>query len=55
MIPKVERLTQLIRPYVKEDPYKKQDMDKFDQELSVITKYIEERRKYLYRKLAALN
>ncbi|PFP28952.1 spore coat protein [Bacillus sp. AFS073361] len=55
MIPKAEKLSQLIRPYVLEDPYKKQDMDKFDQELSVITKYIEERRKYLSRKLAALN
>jgi len=55
MIPKAEKLTQLIRPYVLKDPYKKQDIDKFDQELSVITKYIEERRKYLSRKLAALN
>ncbi|MEH7076925.1 CotH kinase family protein [Neobacillus drentensis] len=55
MIPKVEKLTQLIRPYVIQDPYKKQDMDIFDQELSVITKYIEERRTYLYRKLAKLD
>ena len=55
MIPKVEKLTQLIRPYVIQDPYKKQDLDIFDQELSVITKYIEERRTYLYRKLAKLD
>jgi spore coat protein H len=55
MIPKVEKLTQLIRPFVIQDPYKKQNIDTFDQELSVITKYIEERRKYLYRKLVILN
>ncbi|MDR7240115.1 CotH kinase family protein [Neobacillus drentensis] len=55
MIPKVEKLTQLIRPFVSQDPYKKQDIDLFDRELSVITNYIEERRKYLYRKLAILD
>ncbi|MEH7307222.1 CotH kinase family protein [Neobacillus drentensis] len=55
MIPKVEKLTQLIRPFVIQDPYKKQDIDIFDKELSVIKNYIEERRKYLYRKLAKLD
>jgi len=55
MIPKVEKMTQSIRPFVKQDPYKKHDINIFDQELSVITKYIEERRKYLYRKLAILD
>ncbi|CAH2717024.1 Inner spore coat protein H [Neobacillus rhizosphaerae] len=54
MIPRVEKLLQLIRPYVKQDPYKKQNMDDFDKELAVITEYIEERRKYLQRKLTKL-
>ena len=55
MIPKVEKLTKLIRPFVIQDPYKKQDIDLFDREVSVITNYIEERRKYLSRKLAILD
>ena len=55
MIPKVEKLTQLIRPFVIQDPYEKQNIDMFDQELSVIRKYIEERRTYLYRKLTKLD
>lgn len=55
MTPKVENLIQLIRPFVNQDPYKKQNMDIFDQEISVITKYIEERRKYLNRKIATLD
>jgi spore coat protein H len=54
MVPKVEKLTQMIRPFVIQDPYKKQHIDLFDQELAVIAEYIEERRKYLYRKLALL-
>jgi spore coat protein H len=54
MIPKVEKLTQLIRPSVNQDPYKKQNMDIFDQEISVITNYIEERRTYLNRKIVKL-
>ncbi|NHC42076.1 spore coat protein [Bacillus sp. MM2020_1] len=55
MIPKVEKLTKFIRPFVIQDPYKKQDIDLFDREVSVITNYIEERRKYLSRKLAILD
>jgi len=55
MVPKVEKLTQMIRPFVSQDPYKKQNIDLFDQELAVITEYIEERRKYLFRKLALLD
>ncbi|WP_066066669.1 CotH kinase family protein [Neobacillus soli] len=54
MIPKVENLLQLIRPYVLQDPYKKQALNDFDQELAVITEYIVERRKYLQRKLSIL-
>jgi spore coat protein H len=55
IVPKVEKLTQMIRPFVLQDPYKKQNIDLFDQELAVITEYIVERRKYLYTKLATLN
>jgi spore coat protein H len=55
MIPKVEQLLQLIRPYVLLDPYKKQNMDKFDMELAVISEYIRERRAYLQRKLPELD
>ena len=51
LIPKVEKLLLLIRPYVLQDPYKKQAIEKFDRELEVITTYIEERRDYLSRKL----
>ncbi|MGG1678084.1 CotH kinase family protein [Neobacillus sp. NRS-1170] len=55
MIPRAEKLLQLIRPYVLQDPYKKQNIDQFDQELEVISNYIKERRNYLQRKLAKLN
>lgn len=55
IVPKVEKLTQMIRPFVLQDPYKKQNIDLFDQELAVIMKYIEDRRKYLYTKLATLD
>lgn len=51
MMPRVEKLLQLIRPYVLQDPYKKQLIDDFDQERDVIANYIEERRKYLQRKI----
>jgi spore coat protein H len=54
MIPKVEKLTQLIRPYVLQDPYKKQTIENFDKELEVILEYIEKRRIYLQRKLSKL-
>ncbi|MCL6574253.1 MAG: CotH kinase family protein [Bacillus sp. (in: Bacteria)] len=52
MIPKVEYYLQLVRPYVLQDPYKKQTIDKFDKELAVIKEYIVERREYLQRKLS---
>jgi spore coat protein H len=55
MKPKVEKLLTLIRPYVLQDPYKKQHINDFDLELGFITKYIQERRRYLYGKLAKLN
>ncbi|ETI69130.1 CotH kinase family protein [Neobacillus vireti] len=55
MIPNVENLLQLVRPYVLQDPYKKQTIGDFDKESAVIAKYIEERRRYLQRKLAKLD
>jgi spore coat protein H len=51
MIPKIVCQLELIRPYVLKDPYKKQNIDKFDLELAVISEYIVERREYLQRKL----
>jgi spore coat protein H len=54
MIPRVEKQLQLIRPFVLEDPYKKQNIDKFDNELGIISEYIEKRREYLQRKLPKL-
>ncbi|WML40026.1 CotH kinase family protein [Neobacillus sp. OS1-2] len=54
MMPRVEKLLQLIRPYVLLDPYKKQTIDDFDQEREVIANYIEERRIYLQRKITIL-
>jgi spore coat protein H len=55
MIPKVETLLQTIRPYVLLDPYKKQQVENFDKELALISTYIEERKKYLKRKLHKLD
>jgi spore coat protein H len=55
LIPKIEKLTQSIRPFFLQDPYIKQSIDLFDQELMVIMEYIEERRKYINRKLVTLD
>jgi spore coat protein H len=54
MNPKVEKLLQLIRPYVLLDPYKKEQIEDFDKELVIISEFIEERRNYLKRKLHKL-
>jgi spore coat protein H len=51
MIPRVENLLKTIRPYVLQDPYKKQNIEDFDKELEVISRFIEERRNYIKRKL----
>lgn len=51
MIPKLEKLLQLIRPYVLLDPYKQDKINEFDNELEVITKYIEERKNLLQKEL----
>lgn len=55
MMPRVEKLLQSIRPFVLEDPYKRDHIDQFDGELKVISDYIEERRNYLSRKLSKLD
>ncbi|MEO2078301.1 MAG: CotH kinase family protein [Bacillus sp. (in: firmicutes)] len=54
MVPKVERLLQLIRPYVLKDPYKSNQMEQFDNEMDVIIEYINERRNYLKRMMVRL-
>lgn len=54
LIPRVETLQNMIRPYVLQDPYKKQDIGQFDKEIQVISQYIEERRNYLQTKLSKL-
>jgi spore coat protein H len=54
MTPKVQNLLQTIRPYLLQDPYKKQNIEEFDNELNVFLSYIEERRQYLKRKLYKL-
>lgn len=51
MMPKVERLLQQVRPFVLQDPYIKHNIADFDKEPEVISKYIEDRRMYLQRKL----
>jgi spore coat protein H len=55
MMPKAEKLSQHIRPYLLNDPYKKKYLNEFDQELNVIKDYIEDRRDYLQRKLSKLD
>jgi spore coat protein H len=54
MMPRVENLLRNIRPYVLQDPYKKQNIEDFDKELEVISGFIEERRNYIKRKLDKL-
>lgn len=54
MTPKVEGLLQTVRPYVLQDPYKKEHIADFDKELEVILKFIEERSGYLKRKMHKL-
>ncbi|MGZ4159623.1 MAG: CotH kinase family protein, partial [Neobacillus sp.] len=51
LAPKVEGLLQSIRPYVLQDPYKKEQIEDFDKEFEVILKFIEERRVYLKKKM----
>jgi spore coat protein H len=54
MMPKVENLLKQIRPFVLLDPYKKQQITEFDNEIEVIRQFIEERRIYLKSQLHKL-
>lgn len=53
--PKIEKLINSLRPYVLKDPYKKKEIDKFDQELDFILSFIEKRRNYLKSRLYKLD
>jgi spore coat protein H len=53
--PKIERIYQLIRPYVLLDPYKKDQIDLFDTEPNRIFSFIENRKNYLQSKLYKLD
>lgn len=55
MMPRAEALQKSIRPFILQDPYKRESIQSFDQELDVIREYIEERRKYLKSKLYKLD
>ncbi|MGG3563361.1 CotH kinase family protein [Neobacillus rhizosphaerae] len=54
MVPRVELLLQLIRPYVLRDPYKNKEIEQFDKEMDVIKEYIIGRRNYLKRMMVSL-
>ncbi|MDP4087355.1 MAG: CotH kinase family protein [Bacillota bacterium] len=53
--PKIESMVNLIKPYVLMDPYKKEEIQLFDQEPEFIFTYIENRRSYLKSKLYKLD
>lgn len=53
--PKIERMHQSIRPYVLLDPYKKDEIDLFDNEPKQIYTFIENRKRYLKSKLFKLD
>ena len=54
MVPRVEQLLELIRPYVLRDPYKNKEIEQFDKEMDVIKEYIIGRRNYLKRMIVSL-
>jgi spore coat protein H len=54
MMPKVENLMGEIRPYLLQDPYKKDKIEQFDNERDVISTFIEGRTKYLKSRLYKL-
>lgn len=55
MQPKIDRMYELIRPYVLLDPYKKEKIDLFDKEPSNICSFIENRNSFLKGKLYKLD
>lgn len=52
MIPKVDRLASIIRPYVLKDPYLKERIDQFDNEPEYIARYIKARSTYIKSQLS---
>nr|WP_281251483.1 CotH kinase family protein [Paenisporosarcina indica] len=52
---KIQGLHDLIRPYIQEDPYKKDDIHLFDKEPEYILNFIEARANYIKRKLDTLD
>lgn len=55
MKPKIQEIYNLIRPYVLQDPYVKDQIDLFDKEPEFISQYIEGRAKYISGQLDKLN
>lgn len=54
MAPKVEKLHELLRPFILKDPYICDQIDEFDHEPEFISQFIKDRNKYLINKLTAL-
>lgn len=52
--PKIEKLYEIIRPYVIRDPYKQKEIEQFSKEPQFILNYIEKRQTYLKEKLSEL-
>lgn len=53
--PKIEKLHNLIRPFLLKDPYVREKIEKFDQEPRFIYEYIEDRKNYLKNRLYKLD
>jgi spore coat protein H len=53
--PKIESMYRMIRPYIAKDPYKKDEVDQFDQEPQIIERYIKDRGRYLRKHLSDLD
>lgn len=53
--PKIEEMHTLIRPYVLNDPYEKENIEKFDQEPDFICRFIEGRSKFIKSHLYKLD
>lgn len=54
MEPKIMAMYERIRPFVLMDPYKKNDIERFDREPDVICEYIKNRSQYLKDHLSIL-
>lgn len=55
MKPKIDELHNLIRPYVLNDPYEKENIAQFDQEPEIICRFITDRSNYIRSKLYKLD